>query len=135
VRLDHLLSKEHTPRRQANVLARMVVFTSGIVDARPRRVSVCAVRLCAQVVCVGFEYLLPSVGWGWGQAHCWVLKDQPRARGSSVLLLGVGGLGVWVGVSVPPFASCLLCAGVWCLLVVGVGGGRGCWWGCCLRSA
>jgi hypothetical protein len=34
VRLDHLLSKEHTPRCQANVLARMVVFTSGIVDGQ-----------------------------------------------------------------------------------------------------
>ena len=33
MRLDHLLSKEHTPRRRANVLARMVVFTSGIVDS------------------------------------------------------------------------------------------------------
>ena len=32
MRLDHLLSKEHTPRPVANVHWRMVVFTSGIVD-------------------------------------------------------------------------------------------------------
>ena len=32
MRLDHLLSKEHTPRCQTTVLVRMVVFTSGIVD-------------------------------------------------------------------------------------------------------
>ena len=32
MRLDHLLSKEHTPRRPPNVWVRMVVFTSGIVD-------------------------------------------------------------------------------------------------------
>jgi hypothetical protein len=59
VRLDHLLSKEHTPRCQANVLARMVVFTSGIVDGQ----------------LAGYSW--PCVGGGWGQAHCWVLKDQP----------------------------------------------------------
>ena len=25
----------------------------------------------------GSGYLLPHVGGGWGQAHCWVLKNQP----------------------------------------------------------
>ena len=78
---------------------------------------------------LGLEYLLPSVGWGWGQAHCWVLKDQPRALGGRRLfeMVVVGGV---VGVSGPPFAPCSLCASV-CVLVVG----GGCWWGCCLRSA
>ena len=43
MRLDHLLSKEHTPRCQANVLARMVVFTSGIVDGQVVRASLSGV--------------------------------------------------------------------------------------------
>jgi hypothetical protein len=80
----------------------MVVFTSGIVDAR--------LAACLS----GFEFLLPSVGWGWGQAHCWVLKNQPRVSAFG------GGV---VGAFGPPFAACSLCAGVCCLLVVGVGGG------------
>ena len=66
----------------------MVVFTSGIVDDR------CLVRLWPLARVGGVEgYLLPHVGGGWGQAHCWVLKNQPAPLLARVL--GVGG-GVWL---------------------------------------
>lgn len=87
MRLDHLLSKEHTPRCQANVLARMVVFTSGIVDGQ----SGCLLLVLFGGLVVGGRvgYSWPCVGGGWGQAHCWVLRDQPRV-GSSVARVWLG---------------------------------------------
>ena len=66
MRLDHLLSKEHTPRSSANVTRRMVVFTSGIVDVR------CAVLAPASSVLL-HHLVLPGGGaWnlgvrGWGR--------------------------------------------------------------------
>ena len=52
MRLDHLLSKEHTPRQPASVRLRMVVFTSGIVDEG-----------CAW--CLSFALVLPrALVWG-----------------------------------------------------------------------
>jgi hypothetical protein len=48
----------------------MVVFTSGIVDGQGADVPAC-------LGCWWSGYSWPCVGGGWGQAHCWVLKDQP----------------------------------------------------------
>lgn len=85
MRLDHLLSKEHTPRCQANVLARMVVFTSGIVD--DRMVS------CVQLVWVwGAVWLLMALRW-WGMGSSTLLGPE----GSAVLLLSLRGRGCVVG--------------------------------------
>ena len=43
---------------------------------------------------MAFQYLLPHVGGGWGQAHCWVLKNQaglvPAGAWVSCLLVGDG---------------------------------------------
>lgn len=123
MRLDHLLSKEHTPRRQANVLARMVVFTSGIVDARLVQLVCAGVRVLAaqRWLGVGSGTLLGpegSAACSWWLSSCWAV--------SLVGLLGLLGLvvwrgggwpGVWLVSLVPPFARCSL---LW--WVRGVGG-------------
>ena len=67
MRLDHLLSKEHTPRCQANVLARMVVFTSGIVDDQ--------LSWCLRRVEV---WLLMALRW-WGMGSSTLLGPEESA--------------------------------------------------------
>jgi hypothetical protein len=61
-----------------------VVFTSGIIDERPRPVLFGRLSTAQQLVSLfgggGWVWNLAS---GWGGvvlAHCWVLRDQPRAR-------------------------------------------------------
>ncbi len=100
MRLDHLLSKEHTPRPLANVRWRMVVFTSGIVDA----VTVAGVMLVVVVVRSAQRWLggrsstllgpegsaarsALSVGW----VECVGLLVLPLSAGSSGSV-GVGGV-------------------------------------------
>ena len=83
MRLDHLLSKEHTPRCQANVLARMVVFTSGIVDDHRTRL-----RLGGQAC--GSGWLLVASRW-WGTGSGTLLGPEESAGRSPFH-------GGWVGV-------------------------------------
>ncbi len=105
MRLDHLLSKEHTPRQPASVRLRMVVFTSGIVDEEqlvrcswPQYYLVLVVPPCGGWLVVGVE---PGCGW-WGVvlAHCWALRDQVTgcSRPPGTLVSTVGGGRAWVGV-------------------------------------
>ena len=104
MRLDHLLSKEHTPRWSASVWPRMVVFASGIVDeGLPRWV----VGLSTTSSLLGVWNLVGLLG-GVVLAHCWVLRDHAW---SSDLIF-----------SRPPLpGSCRLvgcgCWWVWCLVV------------------
>ena len=97
MRLDHLLSKEHTPRCQANVLARMVVFTSGIVDGQV---------LMSSLLGVGV-WLLMALRW-WGMGSSTLLGPEgsagPRLR-----------VGVVLVASGPPFVprACWLWLFLW----------------------
>jgi hypothetical protein len=77
-----------TPRCQANVLARMVVFTSGIVDGR---VS------CVQLVWVWVVWLLMALRW-WGMGSSTLLGPEESAGMSLASCVGVGG--VWLGLLV-----------------------------------
>ena len=76
MRLDHLLSKEHTPRPSPFVWGRMVVFTSGIVDERP--LSWVMTSQYGRPTPFGGQ-LVWNLGWwrvGEGLAHCWALRNQ-----------------------------------------------------------
>ena len=98
MRLDHLLSKEHTPRQVTNVCLRMVVFTSGIVDEGPAAAgSACLV--------------LPALGVGVERAWCWW-------GGLSGTLLGPEGSG-WLAwwLRFLPLLHALLCG---CVGLVGL---------------
>ena len=88
------------PRRQANVLARMVVFTSGIVDTSGLLVS--------QALCLG-KHGLGSISTLLGPEESAVWRGVVTRE---VLRHGV----VWCGCSGPPFACVPVCGGV------GVGG-------------
>lgn len=81
MRLDHLLSKEHTPRCQANVLARMVVFTSGIVDGQ-----LCWLLMALRWWGMGSSTLLGPEGSAVSVAGC---SGPPFARGRPVWWLRV----------------------------------------------
>jgi len=87
-------------------------------------------RLGVWVGWVGGGWFTQVPRWrGWGQTHCWVLKDQPHALGAGIVFSRFGGVGaVWcpggVGWASVPASSA----------VARMGGGGG-WWGCCLRSA
>ena len=77
MRLDHLLSKEHTPGGQAPVLVRLVVFTSGIVDEWLVLVGGSPEYYPIDRWLVGCGKRWRAGGWG-SRTHCWVLKDQVR---------------------------------------------------------
>ena len=77
-------------------------LTSGIVDVSA---SARAGFPCGLVV-AGSP--MPPRWWGWGQAHCWVLKDQPsRPTWERV--------GVWLGFC-SSLRLCLHVVGVWGLV-------------------
>jgi hypothetical protein len=93
VRLDHLLSKEHTPRTIYRVPAlvgaavwwALVVFTSGIIDERRR-----VVAAVSSTACLGFAWWVWNARGGLcmvGLAHCWALKNQ--AEGDVMSLVGL----------------------------------------------
>ncbi len=121
MRLDHLLSKEHSSPRVQHVSGRhLVVFTSGIVDEGPRRVCV---GLLSTTRCLvsSRPWWAGGPGCGCGTwslvwvggvvAHCWVLRDQYAGRAWL--------LWVWLWVLVFSVGLlCLLARLVW----VGVGG-------------
>ena len=104
MRLDHLLSKEHTPRYQTTVLVRMVVFTSGIVDdASPWWAG--SSQYCPHV---------PFRGWVWA----WNLEILVCWGGVGTLL-SFEGSGDWLLV-------CLLVSQGRRMVVLGA------WWAGCL---
>ena len=110
MRLDHLLSKEHTPRYQTTVLVRMVVFTSGIVDD-------------ASLWWAGSSQYCPHVpfrGWVWA----WNLEIS-ACWGGVGTLLSFEGSGDWLLVaSWYPRAAGWWCWGLGGLVVCELDSGR-----------
>ena len=103
MRLDHLLSKEHTPRCQANVLARMVVFTSGIVDGQFWLSAVGPLPFGRGLVVGGWFWLLMALRW-WGMGSSTLLGPEGSAAGRVECWPGVW-LGFWSSL-----CCCALCA-------------------------
>ena len=77
MRLDHLLSKEHTLARWAFVLPALWVLASGTVDVGPLLVGAVVASTTRPLLWgVGVGRPVVSGWWGMEMARCWALRNQ-----------------------------------------------------------